>query len=100
MVAQTIQHEVGRQLREAGAMHVDLQAVVAIHRDSATPYKVVYHGLQNSKGADGTTPAADGEFIMEYTGAGQWQGKLAGTQFTVGSAARTTLTCLSSTIPK
>ena len=88
VVAQTIQHEVGRQLREAGASYDDLQAVVAIHRDSATPYKVVYHGLQNFKGADGTTPAADGEFIMNYTGAGQWQGKLAGTSFTVAVGSK------------
>src|SRR5208282_5274900 len=66
----------------------DLQATVAIHRDSGTPYKVVYRGLQNFKGADGTIPVADGEFIMEYLGGGQWQGKLAGTQFTVVAASR------------
>jgi serine/threonine protein kinase len=82
-IAQTIQHEVGRQLREAGATYDALQVTVAIHRDSATPFKVTYRGLQKFKGTDGTTPDANGEFIMEYIGGGQWQGKLAGTQFTV-----------------
>ncbi len=88
IVAQTIQHEVGRQLREAGATYDDLQASVAVNRDRATPYKVVYRGLQNFKGVDGTIPAADGEFVMEYTGAGQWQGKLAGTPFTVAVGSK------------
>jgi len=88
VIAQTIQHEVGRQLREAGATYDDLQAAVAIDRDSATPYKVVYRGLHNFKGADDTTPAADGEFILEYIGAGQWEGKLAGTKFTVTVGSR------------
>jgi serine/threonine protein kinase len=83
VVAQTIQHEVGRQLREAGATYDDLQAAVALHRDSGTPYKVIYHGLQNFRGPDGTTPAADGEFILAYIGGGQWQGTLAGKVFTV-----------------
>ena len=82
-IAQTIQHEVGRQLREAGATYDALQVTVAIHRDSATPFKVTYRGLQNFKGPDGATPDANGEFIMEYIGGGQWQGALAGTQFTV-----------------
>jgi hypothetical protein len=82
-IAQIIQHEVGRQLREAGATYDALQVTVAIRRDSATPFKVTYRGLQNFKGADGTTPDANGEFIMEYIGGGQWQGALAGTQFTV-----------------
>ncbi len=88
VIAQTIQHEVGRQLREAGATYDDLQATVASNRDSGTPYKVIYRGLQNFKGADGTTPVADGAFIMEYTGAGQWQGKLAGTPFTVAVGSK------------
>ena len=88
VIAQTIQHEVGRQLREAGATYDDLQASVASNRDSATPYKVVYRGLQNFKGADGTIPAADGEFIMDYIGGGQWQGKLAGTPFTVAVGSK------------
>ncbi|MGA2221013.1 MAG: serine/threonine-protein kinase [Verrucomicrobiia bacterium] len=83
VIAQTIQHEVGRQLREAGATYDDLQVSVAILRDSATPFKVSYRGLQNFKGADGTTPGTNGEFIMKYIGSGQWQGALAGTQFTV-----------------
>ena len=82
-IAQTIQHEVGRQLREAGATYDALQVTVAIHRDNATPFKVTYRGLQNFKGADGTTPDANGEFIMEYIGGGKWQGVLAGTQFTI-----------------
>ncbi|HUK84132.1 MAG TPA: hypothetical protein VLZ12_16040, partial [Verrucomicrobiae bacterium] len=42
-----------------------------------------YSGLQDFKGKDGTIPSADGEFIMQYIGSGQWQGALAGTQFTV-----------------
>ena len=81
VAAQTIQHEVGRQLREAGATYDDLQ--VSVSRDSGWPYRVSYRGLQNFKGADGTIPDANGEFIMQYIGGGQWQGALAGTQFTV-----------------
>ena len=56
---------------------------VAARRDSATPFKVSYQGLQNFQGSNGSATAANGEFIMEYIGGGQWQGKLAGTQFTV-----------------
>ena len=82
VITQTIQHEVGRQLREAGATYDDLQVSVAI-KDSGWPSKVSYRGLQNFKGADGTIPDANGEFIMQYIGGGQWQGALAGTQFTV-----------------
>ena len=88
VIAQTIQHEVGRQLREAGATYDELQASVAVNRDSATPYKVRYRGLQNFKGADGTNPDANGEFVMQYIGGGQWRGALAGTQFTVTVGSR------------
>ena len=83
VITEVIRHEVGRQLREAGASYDDLQVKVAVNRDSATPFKVIYRGLQNFKGPDGSTPAADGEFIMEYIGGGRWQGALAGKQFTV-----------------
>ena len=82
VIAQTIQHNIGRQLRAAGATYDDLQVSVAIHQGSARP-KVSYRGLQNFKGADGTIPDANGEFIMNYIGGGQWQGAVAGTQFTV-----------------
>jgi len=83
VITETIRTEVGRKLKETGATYDDLQVTVAVHRDSATPFEVSYKGLQNFKGPDGTIPKADGKFIMEYIGGGQWQGKLAGTQFTV-----------------
>jgi hypothetical protein len=88
VITELIQHEVGRQLREAGATYDDLQVTLAVNRDSATPFKVLYRGLQNFKGPDGSTPAADGEFIMEYIGGGQWQGALAGKQFIVQVGSR------------
>jgi hypothetical protein len=83
VISETIRTEVGRQLKAAGATYNDLQVTVAIDRDSATPFKVSYRGLRNFKGSDGTAPPADSDFIMEYIGGGQWQGKLVGTQFTV-----------------
>ena len=83
IIAETIQKEVGRKLKEAGATYDDLEVTVAEERDSATPFKVSYLGLQNFKNSDGTTPDAKGSFIMEYAGGGLWQGKLAGMQFTV-----------------
>jgi hypothetical protein len=83
VIVQTIRNQVGRELREAGATYDDLQVTVAVRRDSATPYKVSYRGLRNFKGRDGTTPNANGSFVMEYVGRGQWQGALAGMQFTV-----------------
>jgi len=83
IIAETIKQEVGRKLKEAGATYDDLQVTVAEERDSATPFKVSYRGLQNFKSTDSTTPDANGRFIMEYIGGGQWQGKLAGKQFTV-----------------
>ena len=83
IIAETIQKEVGRKLKEAGATYDNLQVTVAVDRDSATPFEVSYKGLRNFKGDDSTTPDADSKFIMEYVGGGTWQGKLAGTQFTV-----------------
>ena len=83
VIVQTIRNEVGRQLREAGATYDDLQVTVAVDRDSATPFKVSYRGLRNFKGGDGSAAGPDGAFIMEYSGAGQWRGALAGRQFTV-----------------
>ena len=83
VIAQTIRNQIGRELREAGATYDELQVTVAVRRDSATPYKVSYSGLRNFKGSDGTTPNASGSFVMEYVGRGQWQGTLAGMQFTV-----------------
>jgi serine/threonine protein kinase len=83
VIAQTIRHEVGRQLREASATYDDLQVEVAVKRDSATPFKVTYRGLKNFKGPDGSTPPVNGEFIMEYMGGGRWQGELAGATFAV-----------------
>jgi hypothetical protein len=83
VISETIRTEIGRKLKEAGATYADLQVTVAIDRDSATPFKVSYKGLKNFKGNNDTTPDADGNFVMQYIGGGQWQGKLAGTQFTV-----------------
>ncbi len=70
------------RLAEAGASYEALQVAVAVQRDSATPFKVTYTGLRNFKGSDGTSPEANGAFIMNYIGAGQWQGLLAGTKLT------------------
>ncbi len=83
VISETIRNEVGRKLKESGATYDNLTVTVAVNRDRATPFKVSYKGLRNFKGSDGTTPAAAGEFIMDYVGGGQWRGKLAGTQFTV-----------------
>jgi serine/threonine protein kinase len=83
IVAQAIWSEVGRQLRETGATYEDLQVSVAEKRDSATPFRVSYKGLRNFKGSDGSIPSANGSFVMEYIGAGQWEGALAGTRLTV-----------------
>ena len=82
IIQEKIRGEVAARLAEAGAGFDALQVTVAVRRDSATPFKVTYRGLRNFKGADGTTPGANGEFIMKCIGGGQWQGALAGTQFT------------------
>jgi hypothetical protein len=83
VIAQRIQQEVGRQLREAGAAYNDLQVTIAVQRDSATPFKVTYRGLRHFNWGNGSAPAPDGEFIMQYIGGGKWQGSLGGMQFTV-----------------
>jgi hypothetical protein len=83
VIIETLRTEIGRKLKDAGATCDDLQVTVAVDRDSATPFKVSYSGLKNFKGSDGTTPDANGSFIMEYIGGASFQGKLAGTQFTV-----------------
>ena len=88
LICQIIQNEVGRQLREAGATYDELKVTVAENRDSATPFKVTYSGLRNFKGTDGTVSSASGSFVMNYIGAGQWQGVLAGTAFTVLAGSR------------
>jgi hypothetical protein len=83
IISETLRTEIGRQLKAAGASFDDLQAIVAVKRDSATPFRVSYKGLRDFKAADGTALAADGAFVMEYIGGGTWQGQLGGTQFTV-----------------
>jgi hypothetical protein len=88
VVVQTIRNEVGRQLREAGATYDDLQVTVAVDRDSATPFKVSYRGLRNFRGDGGSAAGPNGAFIMEYIGAGQWRGALAGKQFTVTAGSK------------
>jgi hypothetical protein len=82
IIQEKIRSEVAARLAEAGAAYDSLQVTVAAKTKSATPFKVSYSGLRNFKGADGTTPEANGAFIMNYIGGGQWQGALAGTQFT------------------
>jgi hypothetical protein len=82
IIEQKIRAEVAARLVEAGAACDDLQVTVAVKRDRATPFKVTYSGLRNFKSGDGSTPGANGSFIMNYIGGGQWQGALAGTQFT------------------
>jgi hypothetical protein len=84
----TIRNGVGRQLREAGAVYSWLEVSVAVQRDSATPFLVRYGGLENLRGVDGNAVAPNGEFLMEYAGAGKWQGALAGIQFAVQVASR------------
>jgi hypothetical protein len=88
IIAQTIRNEVGRELREAGARYDDLHVKVAAHRQDGTPFLVTYRGLRDFKGGDGTVPKAAGSFAMQYIGAGQWQGELAGIQFTVSVGSR------------
>ena len=83
VIQEKLQKEVAAKLTEAGASYDELEVTVAIKRDSATPFKVTYTGLRNFTGADGTVPEATGSFVMKYIGGGQWQGTLAGTQFTV-----------------
>lgn len=83
VIADRIQGGVAQQLKAGGASVDDLQVSVAINRDSATPFQVTYQGLRNFIPSDGTTPDANGKFIMEYVGGGKWQGKLGGVQFTV-----------------
>jgi bla regulator protein BlaR1 len=83
VIADKIKSAVAQKLKEAGATCDDLQVTVAVNRDSATPFQVAYRGLRNFVGSNGTTPDTNGKFIMEYIGGGEWQGKLAGTQFNV-----------------
>ena len=87
-IAEIIRNEVGRQLREAGATYEQLEVTRASAGESATPFKVHYYGLQNFDAPDGTTSGGNGEFGMEYIGAGQWQGRLGGKAFTVLVASR------------
>ena len=89
VICHTIQKEVGRQLQETGASYDSLHVIVAEPRDSGTPFTVSYLGLRNFKYTHGGQPdpqwpeSASGQFIMEYIGGGQWQGKLGDRQFTV-----------------
>ena len=83
MIQEKIRGEVAARLAEAGAGYDTLQVTLAEDRDSGPPFKVSYTGLHGFKGADGTAPAANGEFIMEAISGYQWQGTLAGTEFTV-----------------
>ena len=88
-ICKTIQNEVGRQLRDDGASYDSLQVTVAEPRDSGTPFTVNYRGLRNFKYTLGGQPdpkwpaSADGQFIMQYIGGGQWQGALGDTKFIV-----------------
>ncbi|MGP8020041.1 MAG: protein kinase domain-containing protein [Limisphaerales bacterium] len=88
-ISQTIQSEVGSQLREAGATYDSLQVTVAEERDSGTPFTVSYKGLRHFKYTHDGQPdpnwpaSADGQFIMQYIGGSQWQGALGDRQFTV-----------------
>jgi hypothetical protein len=83
IIQEKIRSAVAARWAEAGASYYTLQVTVASKRTSGTPFKVSYTGLQGFKGADGTAPEGNGQFIMEYIGGGQWQGTLAGTEFTV-----------------
>jgi serine/threonine protein kinase len=89
IVENAIQTGVAQQLHAAGASYDDLEVTVAENRDTSTPFAVSYKGLRNFKYTFDGRPdpewpsSADGQFIMSYMGAGQWQGKLGDTQFTV-----------------
>ncbi len=88
VITEKIRTEVERELKEAGATFDNLRVTVAVKRDSGTPFKVTYQGLRNFKSSDGKVlNQPDGEFVMEYIGGGQWQGRLAGVIFSaqVGS---------------
>ncbi|MGD1018713.1 MAG: protein kinase [Verrucomicrobiia bacterium] len=89
VIGERIRNEVGRQLHESGASFDNLQVAVAEERDSGTPFAVSYRGLRNFKFTHGGLPdpkwpaSANGQFIMQYIGGGQWQGALGDTPFTV-----------------
>jgi hypothetical protein len=83
IIEEKLRSEVRAKLAAVGAGVDELKVTVVVRRSSGTPFKVSYRGLRGFKGVDGTTPDADGSFVMEYIGGGQWQGTLAGTQFTV-----------------
>ncbi len=82
IIPERIRAEVAARLTEAGATCDELVVTQAMKRDSATPFTVTYSGLRNFQGPDGTVPEANGQFGMNYIGAGKWQGALAGKQFT------------------
>jgi hypothetical protein len=82
VIIRTIQAEVSRQFREAGAICEKIEVTQAEERDSATPFQVSYSGLSNFS-PKGQTPEANGKFRMEYIGGGKWEGTLAGQKFTV-----------------
>jgi hypothetical protein len=82
VIQKKIQAEVAARFAETGATCDELQVAVAAKTESATPFKVTYRGLRNFRSSSGALAEADGEFIMNYIGGGQWQGKLAGTQLT------------------
>ena len=89
VIAEVMQREVGRQLREAGATYDDLRVAVAEKRSSATPFTVTYTGLRHFKytyggRADPNWPdRANGQFVMQYIGGGTWQGTLGDQHFEV-----------------
>lgn len=80
VIQKKIQAEVAARFAETGAVCDELQVTVAAKTESATPFKVTYRGLRNFRSSSGALAEPDGEFIMNYIGGGQWQGKLAGTQ--------------------
>lgn len=89
IIENAIHAGIAQQLHAEGASYDDLKVTVAENRDSGTPFAVRYQGLRHFKYTfdgrpDPKWPAsADGQFIMDYIGADQWQGKLGDTLFTV-----------------
>ena len=89
VIRQVIRNQVARQLRESGASYDDLQVTVAEERDSATPFAVSYRGLRNFKFTHDGLPdpnwpaSANGQFLLQYVGGGQWKGALGDTPFAV-----------------
>jgi bla regulator protein BlaR1 len=88
-ISDTIQNDVGRQLKAAGATYDDLQVTAPQQVNSNWVFTVNYTGLSGFQSVNGAVfNNATGSFPLTPLDAHTWHGTLAGTQFTV--SARTT----------